>query len=65
MRGVGAVGVDVEGCAKLEGDKEMTKRLCLVCGEKSKVLIDPNGICSLCNSVFTDWRLKKNWSPTK
>ena len=34
----------------------MTKRQCLVCGEKSKVLIDPNGICSLCNCVFTDWR---------
>jgi len=41
--------------------KLKAKRQCLVCGCKSTVLIDPNGICSLCNYVFTDWRLKKNW----
>lgn len=35
---------------------------CLVCGKTSSILIESNGICSLCNSVFTDWRLKKNWS---
>lgn len=41
--------------------KMIEKRRCLVCGCRNSGLrtIEPNGICSICNNVHTEWREKK------